>query len=159
VVLDTRRRGMARVSRPARETPQASPSLIPDSPFTSKRTRVEWVRAQMGAPRNLWPASVSRANVSGGVRHTDRKPSPWRTIAAATALNAPLGSLYAFSVFLRPLEALLGVTRADLALVFALASASFSGGMNLAPSLYRLAPAPVLLLGCAGASALGAALG
>jgi MFS transporter, OFA family, oxalate/formate antiporter len=93
------------------------------------------------------------------VRDTARKPSPWRTIAAATALNAPLGSLYAFSVFLRPLEALLGVSRADLALVFALASASFSGGMNLAPSLYSLAPAPVLLLGCAGASALGAGLG
>ena len=90
---------------------------------------------------------------------TARKPSAWRTIAAATALNAPLGSLYAFSVFLRPLEALLGVTRADLALVFALASAAFSGGMNLAPSLYRLASAPVLLLGCAGTSALGAALG
>ena len=90
---------------------------------------------------------------------TVHKPSPWRTIAAATALNAPLGSLYAFSVFLRPLEALLGVSRADLALVFALASAAFSGGMNLAPSLYRLAPAPVLLLGCAGTSAIGAALG
>jgi len=43
--------------------------------------------------------------------------SPWRAIAAATALNAPLGSLYAFSVLLRPLEALLGLTRADLALV------------------------------------------
>jgi len=53
-------------------------------------------------------------------------------------------------VFLGPLKALLGVTRADLTLVFALASAAFSGGMNLAP-------APVLLLGCAGASALGAA--
>lgn len=88
-----------------------------------------------------------------------RKLSPWRTIAAATALNLPLGSLYAFSVFLRPLELLLGVARADLALVFALASAAFSGGMNLAPSVYRLAPAPVLLLGCAGVSALGAALG
>jgi len=93
------------------------------------------------------------------VSNPDIRPSPWRAVAAATVLNAPLGSLYAFSVFLRPLEALLGVTRADLALVFALASAAFSGGMNLAPSLYRLAPAPVLLLGCAGASALGAALG
>ena len=35
------------------------------------------------------------------------RPSPWRAIAAATALNAPLGSLYAFSVFLQPLEATL----------------------------------------------------
>ena len=43
------------------------------------------------------------------------RPSAWRAVAAATALNAPLGSLYAFSVFLKPLEALLGVSRADLA--------------------------------------------
>ncbi len=93
------------------------------------------------------------------MNETAHPPSPWRTIVAATALNAPLGSLYAFSVFLRPLELLLGVSRADLALVFALASAAFSGGMNLAPSLYRLGPAPVLLLGCAAVSALGAALG
>jgi MFS transporter, OFA family, oxalate/formate antiporter len=62
-------------------------------------------------------------------------------------------------VFLLPLELLLGVSRADLALVFALASAAFSGGMNLAPSMYKLASAPVLLLGCAGVSALGSALG
>lgn len=85
----------------------------------------------------------------------DVRPSPWRAVAAATALNAPLGSLYAFSVFLAPLEALLGLSRADLALVFALASAGFGVGMNLAPHLFGLGSASLLVLACAAASALG----
>jgi OFA family oxalate/formate antiporter-like MFS transporter len=92
------------------------------------------------------------------VNDTDGRPSPWRAIAAATALNAPLGSLYAFSVFLRPLETLLGLTRADLALVFAIAAAAFGVGMNLAPVLYRVASTPRLVLVCAAASTLGIAL-
>ena len=82
----------------------------------------------------------------------------WRVIAAATVLNAPIGALYAFSVFIQPLEALLGLSRADLALVFAVAAAAFGVGMMAAPGLYRLAPAPWLVLGCAGAGALGIAL-
>lgn len=88
----------------------------------------------------------------------DVRPSPWRAIAAATALNAPLGSLYAFSVFLKPLEALLGLSRADLALVFALASAGFGAGMLLAPHFFGLAAPSILVLACAAASALGIAV-
>jgi hypothetical protein len=61
-------------------------------------------------------------------------------------------------VFLRPLEALLGLSRADLALVFALASAGFGAGMNLAPIVYGAAPTPLVVLACAAASALGIAL-
>ena len=79
-------------------------------------------------------------------------------MAAATALNAPLGSLYAFSVFLEPLEALLALSRADLALVFALAAAGFGVGMNVAPAVYSIVATPLLVLACAGASALGIAL-
>jgi OFA family oxalate/formate antiporter-like MFS transporter len=90
-------------------------------------------------------------------RNADR-PSAWRAVAAATALNLPLGSLYAFSVFLKPLEALLGLSRADLALVFAIAAAGFGAGMNLAPFLYRLASTTVLVLLCAAASTVGIAL-
>jgi len=86
------------------------------------------------------------------------RPSAWRAVAAATALNAPLGSLYAFSVFLKPLEALLGLSRADLALVFALASAGFGIGMNLAPRVFGVASPAMLVLACAGASALGSAI-
>ena len=84
--------------------------------------------------------------------------SPWRVLAASTALNAPIGSLYAFSVFLQPLEALLGLTRADLAFVFALAAASFGAGMMVAPSLYPIAATPLLVTACALANALGLAL-
>ena len=79
-------------------------------------------------------------------------------VAAATALNLPIGSLYAFSVFLKPLEALLGLSRADLAFVFALAAAGFGLGMNLAPYVYRLASPPILVLVCTAASTLGVAL-
>ena len=88
----------------------------------------------------------------------DIRPSPWRAIAAATALNAPLGSLYAFSVFLKPLETLLGLSRADLALVFALATVGFGVGMNLAPYVYGSRSTPLLVLACAAASSLGIAL-
>lgn len=83
---------------------------------------------------------------------------PWRVLAAATALNAPVGALYAFSVFLRPLEALLGLQRADLALVFALAAAFFGVGMMLAPALYRVGSTPWLVLACAVSNALGIGL-
>jgi OFA family oxalate/formate antiporter-like MFS transporter len=79
-------------------------------------------------------------------------------LAASTALNAPIGSLYAFSVFLQPLEALLGLTRADLAFVFALAAAAFGVGMMVAPSLYGVASTPLLVTACALANALGLAL-
>jgi len=92
------------------------------------------------------------------MNHPDGRQNPWRVLAAATALTAPVGALYAFSVFLRPLEALLGLSRADLALVFALAAAGFGVGMMLAPALYRIASTPRLVLACAGVSALGIAL-
>jgi len=49
-------------------------------------------------------------------------------------------------VFLKPLEALLGLSRADLALVFGLSSVGFGVGMNLAPYVYGLTPGPVLVL-------------
>jgi hypothetical protein len=85
-------------------------------------------------------------------------PSAWRAIAAATALNAPLGSIYAYSVFLKPLESLLGLSRADLALVFAVAAAVFAAGMNLTPLAFGRAPAPLLVLVCAALGAGGIAV-
>jgi len=85
--------------------------------------------------------------------------SAWRAIAAATALNAPLGAIYAYSVFLRPLESLLGLTRADLAFVFAVAAAVFAVGMNITPLTFGRARAPMLVLACAtlGAGGVGVA--
>ncbi len=93
-----------------------------------------------------------------GVSDPSVRPSAWRVVAAATALNLPIGSLYAFSVFLKPLEALLGLTRADLAFVFALAAAGFGVGMNLAPYVSRLASPSILVAACAVSSTAGVAL-
>jgi hypothetical protein len=60
--------------------------------------------------------------------------------------------------FLEPLETLLALSRAELALVFALSSAGFAAGMNLAPYVYGVTSTPMLVLACAGASALGIVL-
>jgi len=76
-------------------------------------------------------------------------------IAAATALNLPFGTLYAFSVFLKPLEALLGVGRAELSFVFGLATVTLTGAMVAAPSVYRRIPPWLIALGCGLCSAAG----
>ena len=118
--------------------------------------------ALTSVPHSVWgkitPAFIRARLYFLGVSAPRVRQSPWRVIAAATALNLPLGSLYAFSVFLKPLEALLGLSRADLAFVFALAAAGFGAGMNLAPYVYGVASTPILVLACAAASALGIAL-
>lgn len=82
----------------------------------------------------------------------------WAALLAATLMNLPLGSVYAFSVLLRPIEQDLGVARAALSLVFGLATVGFTLGSVGAAFLYRLAPAPVLVLGSALAAAGGIAL-
>lgn len=63
---------------------------------------------------------------------------------AAIAVNPALGSLYAWSIFLEPMEAALALPRAGLSIVFSVAVVFFTAGMVLGPALYRLAPTPVL---------------
>lgn len=76
-------------------------------------------------------------------------------MAAATILNLPFGTIYAFSVFLKPMETMLGIGRAQMALVFSVASICLTLGMLAGPVLYRRF-APVGLLLCAGlCSAVG----
>jgi OFA family oxalate/formate antiporter-like MFS transporter len=82
----------------------------------------------------------------------------WAAIAAVSVINLPLGSIYAFSVFLKPIEAELGLPRSALSLVFGLASIGFTVGMLLAPYCYGLARAPALLFLCSAIAALGIAL-
>jgi len=82
----------------------------------------------------------------------------WAALAAVTLLNLPLGALYAFSVFLKSFEQLVGLTRAEMSLVFGVATVMFTIGANVAPYIYRLAPAPVLVAGCTISTALGIAL-
>jgi len=79
-------------------------------------------------------------------------------IAAATAINLPFGTIYAFSVFLKPMEAMLGIGRADMTLIFGLAACSLTAGMNLAPFFFRRLT-PFTLIAMAGSfSAVGLAL-
>lgn len=72
-------------------------------------------------------------------------------MAAVTLLNLPFGTIYAFSVFLKPMEAMLGIGRAEMVSVFALASISLTVGMNLGPRLYH-SVSPVTLLALSGAA-------
>lgn len=75
-------------------------------------------------------------------------------IAAATMMNLPFGTIYAFSVFLKPMESLMGIGRAEMTMIFALAACSLTVGMNLAPWLYRImAPSTLLAIAGAGSAA------
>jgi MFS family permease len=76
-------------------------------------------------------------------------------LAAATVANLPFGTLYAFSVFLKPMEAVLGTTRAEMSFVFGLATVTLTMGMNFAPRLYRRVSPAWLGVGCGLASATG----
>ncbi|MFO1162380.1 MAG: MFS transporter [Reyranellaceae bacterium] len=82
----------------------------------------------------------------------------WAALLAATLLALPLGSVYSFSVLLRPIEQELAITRSALSLVFGLATIGFTVGSILAAFVYRLAPTPILVLACAIASAAGIAV-
>jgi MFS family permease len=76
-------------------------------------------------------------------------------LIAATLVNLPFGTLYAFSVFLKPMEALLGATRAEMSFVFGLATVTLTVGMNVAPRLYRRLPPGTLAVACGLASGTG----
>ena len=82
----------------------------------------------------------------------------WAALLAATLLNLPLGSVYSFSVLLRPLEQELGIPRSALSLVFGVATAGFTAGSVAAAFLYRAAPAPILVFMSALVAAGGVTL-
>jgi len=82
----------------------------------------------------------------------------WAALLATTLMNLPLGSVYSFSVLLRPIEHELAIPRSALSLVFGLATAGFTVGSVAAAFLYRAASAPVLVLLSAAAAAGGIAV-
>ncbi len=84
---------------------------------------------------------------------------PGAALAGATVLALPLGSIYAFSVFLAPLEQLLGATRSDLASVFGVSVIFFTIGMNVVPRLFgRLSASQIVGISAAlGAGGVGLA--
>lgn len=76
-------------------------------------------------------------------------------LAAATALNLPFGTLYAFSVLLKPMEALLAIGRTQMSVVFALATITLTIGMVLAPSIYKRVSPWNIAFACGACSAAG----
>jgi len=84
--------------------------------------------------------------------------TPSAVLAAATILSLPLGSIYAFSVLLAPLEQLLHASRADLASVFGVSAVFFTIGANLGPLLFGRLPAPLLVALTGALSAVGVTL-
>ncbi len=87
-----------------------------------------------------------------------RPERPWAALLAATLLNLPLGSVYSFSVLLRPIEQELAIPRSALSLVFGLATVGFTVGSVAAAFLYRIASAPVLVVVSALVAAAGITL-
>lgn len=82
----------------------------------------------------------------------------WAALLAATLMNLPLGSVYSFSVLLRPIEQELAIPRSALSLVFGLCTVGFTVGSVGAAFLYRVAPTPILVLASALAAAGGIAM-
>ena len=79
-------------------------------------------------------------------------------IASATVLNLPFGTVYAYSVFLKPVEAMLAIGRTQMSLVFSLAAIFLTLGMLIAPFLYRHVAAVPLLLAAGATGVLGLVL-
>ena len=83
---------------------------------------------------------------------------PSAALVAATIMSLPLGSIYAFSVLLAPLEQLLHASRSELASVFGISAVFFTIGANLAPRLFGWVYAPLLVALTAALSAAGVIL-
>ena len=90
--------------------------------------------------------------------HVHVQAQPSSTLAAATLLGLPLGSIYAFSVLIAPLERELHATRSDLASVFGISAVFFTVGANLSPRLFGRIRAASLVALTGALSAIGALL-
>lgn len=73
-------------------------------------------------------------------------------------MSLPLGSIYAFSVLLAPLEQVLHASRSELASVFGISAVFFTVGANLAPPLFGWVRAPLLVALTAALSGVGVML-
>jgi len=97
-------------------------------------------------------------SVAPAVRAERPWERPWAALLAATLMNLPLGSVYSFSVLLRPMEQELAIPRSALSLVFGLATVGFTVGSVGASLLFRVASAPILVFASALVAAGGIAV-
>jgi len=87
-----------------------------------------------------------------------RAARPGAALGAASIMCLPLGSIYAFSVLLAPLEQLLHASRSELASVFGISAVFFTLGANLAPRMFGWVRAPHLVAVTGALSSAGVAL-
>lgn len=83
---------------------------------------------------------------------------PVIALVAATIMTLPLGSIYAFSVLVAPLEELHQASRSELASVFGISVVFFTIGANFAPPLFRWLRAPLLVALTGALSTAGVAV-
>jgi MFS transporter, OFA family, oxalate/formate antiporter len=105
----------------------------------------------MSSPPPLVPAGTG---LSGEAAAAQRRRAV-AAIVAATVAALPFGTIYAYSVFLAPMESMLGIGRADMAFVFSLAAIMLTLGMVGTPRLYRRFTPVTLLFGAGLLSAAG----
>jgi OFA family oxalate/formate antiporter-like MFS transporter len=80
---------------------------------------------------------------------------PGAALGAATIMTLPLGSIYAFSVLIPPLEQLFKASRSDLASVFSISAVFITVGTNVCPWLFGRVRAGLLVALTGILSALG----
>jgi OFA family oxalate/formate antiporter-like MFS transporter len=73
-----------------------------------------------------------------------RRAHPVAVVAGSTLICLAPGSIYAWSLFYRPIETELGIGRTWLSGAFSIASILFALAMVAAPLLFRRRPAPLL---------------
>lgn len=83
---------------------------------------------------------------------------PRAALGAATIMTLPLGSIYAFSVLIPPLEQLFQASRSDLASVFSISAVFITVGTNVSPRLFGRVSAGLLVALTGTLSALGVVL-
>ena len=79
----------------------------------------------------------------------------WMCALSTLLLNGSMGSLYAWSVFVSPLERELMVGRTGISFVFSVAVVAFTGGVAVAPYCYQLMRGPLLLVTFSLCSVIG----
>jgi MFS transporter, OFA family, oxalate/formate antiporter len=92
------------------------------------------------------------------IEQSSIRAHPGIALVAATIMTLPLGSIYAFSVLVAPLEDLHQASRSELASVFGISLVFFTIGANLAPLLFGRMRAPLLLALTGVLSAAGVAV-
>src|SRR5258707_3987406 len=125
--------------------------------ITKPISATEW-RAPSNDLDRLWVAAEGCAMSVATPALPVRAERFWAALLAATLMNLPLGSVYAFSVLLRPIEQELAIPRSALSLVFGLATGGFTVGSVGAAFLYQVDARPILVLASALVAAGGIAL-